>query len=195
MFTRIRFFLALLICGRSTPPIWRSSREAGFAKEWLESAAVALKDQDVAAVGPKILFAPSFAEIRLDAEAHFAPGDPRPLGRTIVQVAVDGVEVPLDRLRGAGVHCLEDRREGDGPHSWRWTSGAGPIFVPVPEEAKVRPSRSTARRYRLSSAWTSSPTPVATSVATGMAATTDSPSRMAAHSTSRRSASAPPGLR
>lgn len=104
--------------------------------EWLESAAVALKDQGVAAVGPKILFAPSFAEIRLDTEPHHAPGDPRPLGRNIVHVAVDGVEVPLGGLRGSGLHRLEHRREGDVTHRWRWTSGAGPIFVPVPEEAE-----------------------------------------------------------
>jgi GT2 family glycosyltransferase len=102
--------------------------------DWLASATVALKNQDVAAVGPKILLAPSFAEIRLDTEVHFAPGDPRPLGRTIGGVAVDGVHVPLGDLRGPGLHRLEQRLEDGVTHQWRWTTGAGPIFVPVPEE-------------------------------------------------------------
>jgi len=108
--------------------------DAVAGPEWLSSAEVVLKDPEVAAVGPKILFAWSFAEIRLDTEAHFAPGDPRPLGRTICRVEVDGVGVPLGDLRGRGLHRLEDRREGDGIRQWRWTSGEGPIFVPIPEE-------------------------------------------------------------
>ena len=101
--------------------------------EWLASATLALKDQDVAAVGPKILFAPFFAEIRLDTEARFALGDPRPLGRRIDRVEVDGVEVSLAELRGPGVHRLEHKLEGDITRRWRWTTGSGPIYVPVPE--------------------------------------------------------------
>jgi GT2 family glycosyltransferase len=108
--------------------------DAVAGPEWLASAAVVLKDQEVAAVGPKILFAWSFAEIRLDTEPHFAPGDPRPLGRTIGRVKVGGVDVSLSGLRGSGVHRLERRLEGDVIRQWRWTSGTGPILVPMPEE-------------------------------------------------------------
>ena len=104
--------------------------------EWLASAALPLKDQDVAAVGPKILFAPFFAEVRLDTEVHFAAGDSRPLGRTIDCVEVDGVEVSLGGLRGPGVHRLEHKLEGGTTRRWRWTAGTGPIYVPVPEGGK-----------------------------------------------------------
>ena len=110
--------------------------DAVASGDWVASAAVALKDQDVAAVGPKILFASSFAEIRLDTEAHFAPGDPRPLGQSIFCVEVDGVEVPLGGLRGPGVHRLEHRVESGVSHHWRWTAGTGPIFVPVPDDCE-----------------------------------------------------------
>jgi len=110
--------------------------DAVAGPEWLASAARALEDPSVAAVGPKVLFPWPFAEIRLDSGPHFAPGDPRPLGRTIGRVEVDGVTVPLGGLIGPGVHRLEHRLEGDRIRHWRWTSGSGPIFVPVPEDGK-----------------------------------------------------------
>jgi hypothetical protein len=103
---------------------------------WLPLAAAALADPGVAAVGPKILLPWPFAEIHLDEEPRFAPGDPRPLARNIRRVEVDGVEVPLGGLLGSGVHRLEQRVEGDVTHQWRWTTGSGPIYVPVPEEGK-----------------------------------------------------------
>jgi hypothetical protein len=77
-----------------------------------------------------------FAEIHLDEEPQFFPGDPRPLARNIRQVEVDGVDVPLGGLQGPGIHRLEERVEGDVTLQWRWTTGSGPIYVPVPEEAK-----------------------------------------------------------
>jgi GT2 family glycosyltransferase len=103
---------------------------------WLATAAALLEDPSVAAVGPKILLPWRFVEIRLDVEPHFAPGDPRPLGQAIQRVQVDGVDVPLGGLTGSGVHRLEQRVEGDRTRQWRWTSGSGPIFVPVPEDRK-----------------------------------------------------------
>jgi GT2 family glycosyltransferase len=103
---------------------------------WLNSAATALDDSGVAAVGPKILFPWPFAEIRLDEEPQFYPGDPRPLARHIRHVEVDGIDVPLGGLQGPGVHRLEQRIEGAITHQWRWTTGSGPIYVPVPEEAQ-----------------------------------------------------------
>lgn len=101
---------------------------------WLESAEKVLTDPAVAAVSPKVLFARPHAEIRLDEQPHFAPGDPRPLGRCIRRVTVDGAEVPLALLFGEGLHALE---EGIGPDGlggqWRWSSGEGPIHIPLPE--------------------------------------------------------------
>jgi len=100
---------------------------------WLESAEKLLADPAVAAVGPKVLFARPFAEIRLDEEPRFAPGDPRPLGRCIRRVTVGGAEVPLASLFGEGVHGLEDGVGPDGvPGQWRWTTGKGAIHVPLP---------------------------------------------------------------
>ena len=109
--------------------------DATAEPEWLVSATAVLEDPEVGAVGPKVLFPWPFAEIRLDTEAHFAPGDLRPLGRTISRVEVDGVDVQLGCLLGSGIHRLEQRVEGEVTRRWRWTSGSGPIFVPVPEDA------------------------------------------------------------
>jgi len=102
--------------------------------EWLSSAAEVLKDPTVAAVGPKIVFPGPFVEVRMDKEPWFAPGDRRPLGQMIHRVQVDGSDVPLGGLHGSGVHELEQRIDGDCPDQWRWTSGSGPICVPVPAD-------------------------------------------------------------
>jgi GT2 family glycosyltransferase len=110
--------------------------DAVAGPEWLASAAAVLADPTVAAVGPKILFPWPFAEIHLNEEPHFAPDDPRPLARNIRRVEVDGLDVPLGGLQGPGVHRLEQRVEGDVTHQWRWTTGSGPIYVPVPEDGK-----------------------------------------------------------
>ena len=101
---------------------------------WLDSAEKVLADRAVGAVGPKILFARPHAEIRLDEEPHFAPGDPRPLGRCIRRVTVGGTEVPLASLFGDGLHRLEEGTGPDGrPGAWRWSTGAGAIHVPMPD--------------------------------------------------------------
>ena len=104
--------------------------------EWLASAAPVLEDPAVAAVGPKILLPWPFVVTQLDMEPHYAPGDGRPLGRMISRIEVDGVEVPLSGLRGPGVHQLEQQVQRGVIRHWRWTTGSGPIFVPVPEEGK-----------------------------------------------------------
>jgi GT2 family glycosyltransferase len=103
---------------------------------WLTSAAAVLADPGVAAVGPKILFPWPFVQVYLDEPTHFAPGDPRPLGRKIHRVEVGGLGVPLGSLIGPGVHRVENLRDGDVTHEWRWTTGSGPLYIPVPEETK-----------------------------------------------------------
>ena len=101
---------------------------------WLESAEKVLADPAVAAVGPKVVFARPHVEIRLDEEPHFVPGDPRPLGRCIQAVTAGDVDVPLASLFGDGLHQLEDGVAPDGrPGPWRWTTGQGPIIVPMPD--------------------------------------------------------------
>jgi len=100
---------------------------------WLESAEKVLADPEVAAVGPKVLFARPFAEIRLDEEPHFAPRDPRPLGRCLRRVTVGATEVPLGSLFGDGLHGLEEGVGPDGaPGHWRWSTGRGAIHIPLP---------------------------------------------------------------
>jgi GT2 family glycosyltransferase len=101
---------------------------------WLDSAEKVLADPAVAAVGPKVLFARPHAEIRLDEEPHFVPGDPRPLGRCITQVTVGATEVPLGSVFGEGLHRLEEE-DGPGgiPRRWRWSAGQGAIHIPMPE--------------------------------------------------------------
>jgi GT2 family glycosyltransferase len=101
---------------------------------WLDSAEKVLADPAVGAVGPKVLFARPHAEIRLDEEPHFAPGDARPLGRCIRRVTAGGTEVPLASLFGDGLHRLEDGTGPDGrPGQWRWTTGEGAIHLPMPD--------------------------------------------------------------
>jgi GT2 family glycosyltransferase len=103
---------------------------------WLESAAAALADPSVAVVSPKLLLAEQYAEVRLNDEPHFAPGDGRPLGRQLVEATVEGLDV-LPGLVG-GVHRLEQSRVDDGRHrQWRWTKGAKPFYVPVPAGVDV----------------------------------------------------------
>jgi GT2 family glycosyltransferase len=100
---------------------------------WLDSAEKVLADPAVAAVGPKVLFARPHAEIHLDEDPHFAPGDPRPLGRCLHRVTVAGVEIPLASLYGEGLHQLEEGVGPDGvPGGWRWSTGSGAIHVPLP---------------------------------------------------------------
>ncbi len=110
---------------------------------WLASAARALEDPTVAAVGPKLVFTGRYLEIHLDDETWWAPGDPRPLGRQLVSVSLSGRDV-LPYLVGRGIHRLETpqvvgprRRTGSQvgglPRRWRWAAGGGePFYVPLP---------------------------------------------------------------
>ena len=96
--------------------------------DWLKRSAVAL-DDDVAAVSAKLLFQQRYVEIRLDDEPHYDPPDPRPLGRHLVSLTVNGEDVLAEAL-GAGIHRLEEGPPG--PPRWRWTAGTGAIYLPVP---------------------------------------------------------------
>jgi GT2 family glycosyltransferase len=97
--------------------------------DWLSAGAEALKDSAVAAVGPKVVLATRYREVRYPDQEWYAPGDKRPLGRQLRSVTVDGVEL-LDAARGPGLY----RAEGTSSTGrWRWTAGERPWYVPLPE--------------------------------------------------------------
>ena len=111
---------------------------------WLESATRLLSSAEVAAVTPRLLLARRFAEIVLDDDEHWAPGDARPLGRRLSSATLDGEDV-LSFLAGPGVHQLE---EGAGGERWRWTAGRLPFYAPIreePELAGAEPGRQESR--------------------------------------------------
>jgi hypothetical protein len=95
---------------------------------WLPSAARALEDPSVAAVGPKIVLSARYREVVLADPAWEAAGDSRSLGRQLRSVRVDGIEM-LEVATGPGLHRLE--RSGDD--RWRWTAGPLPWYVPLPD--------------------------------------------------------------
>jgi GT2 family glycosyltransferase len=99
---------------------------------WLDAARVVLTDPTVAAVTPKVLLDGHFAEIVLEDEAWFSPGDNRPLGRQLHSVTVGGTEV-IETVVGAGVHDLERTMADGQPLRWRWTTGDTPFYLPLPD--------------------------------------------------------------
>jgi GT2 family glycosyltransferase len=96
---------------------------------WLAAATKALRDESVAAVGPKVVLTTRYREIRYPDVDWSAPGDPRPLGRQIRSVKVNGREL-LGTAAGPGLHRLETGSAGD---RWRWTAGPRPWYVPLPD--------------------------------------------------------------
>lgn len=146
---------ASVIARRSGATVVRSSRNLGFAGGvnlglrhahgelvallnddavagplWLAAAAAVLADPTVAAVTPKVLLDGVFAEVVLEDDARFAPGDHRPLGRLLRSVTIGGDEV-LERVVGAGVYDCERAVVDGRPSVWRWTSGPEPFYIPL----------------------------------------------------------------
>lgn len=101
---------------------------------WLDIGADVLADASVAAVAPKIVLLPRYAVLRFDDEPYFVSGDPRPLGRCIRSLTIEGKET-LPTLFGPGIYRLESGIQGTDFVEWRWTSGRSPILVPVPDGA------------------------------------------------------------
>jgi len=101
---------------------------------WLEAARNVLSDPTVAAVTPKVVLDGLFAEVVVEDEPWFAPGDHRPLGRQLRSVTVDGAEV-LGELLGAGVYDCERSAVDGRPDVWRWTSGREPFYLKVSDPA------------------------------------------------------------
>ncbi len=93
--------------------------DATAGPDWLATAAQALKDPSVAVVGPKIVLATPYREVRYPDEAWYAPGDNRPLGRQLKSVTVEGNEL-LDDAVGPGLYRAEGPARtvaGDGPRA------------------------------------------------------------------------------
>ncbi len=101
--------------------------DAIATRGWLCGAEAVLEDPTVAAVGPKLVLAGLFRQLRLPGPGWRAPGDPRLLGRKVSSVRVDGEEC-LERATGPGLHRLETA----GGQRWRWTAGEACWYVPVP---------------------------------------------------------------
>jgi len=101
--------------------------DAMAAPGWLVAAEKVLADPSVAAVGPKVVLAGKYREVVLPVEEWKAPGDPRPLGRQVRSVLVDGQEV-VGTAAGPGLHRTERDSAGD---TWRWTAGERPWYVPL----------------------------------------------------------------
>jgi len=101
---------------------------------WLDAAAAVLCDPTVAAVTPKVLLDGVFAEVVLEDDAWYSPGDHRPLGRLLRSVTAGGHEV-LEQLLGAGVYDREEAVDVGGPRVWRWTSGGAPFYLPLADPA------------------------------------------------------------
>jgi GT2 family glycosyltransferase len=104
--------------------------DAVAAPGWLDSARAVLADATVAAVTPKVLLADVFAEVILEDDPWFAPGDHRPLGRLLRSVTVGGDE-QLESIVGAGIYDSESAVVDGTPSVWRWTSGTEPLYVPL----------------------------------------------------------------
>lgn len=98
---------------------------------WLEAAALVLAQPAVAAVGPKVVLATAYQEVKLEDEPWRAPGDWRPLGRQLSAVTVDGRSVLAEAV-GPGLHRVETGADGA---TWRWTAGREPWYVPLPDQA------------------------------------------------------------
>ncbi len=121
-------------------------------KGWLASAAAALEDPTVAAVGPKLALAGRFLEVCLDEPSFFVPGAARPLGRQLFSATLGGLDV-LPYFVGPGIHPMETNPDAPpGRTRWRWTTGGEvPFYAPLSEGSGpvelrlngevVRPSR------------------------------------------------------
>jgi GT2 family glycosyltransferase len=112
--------------------------DAVAGSNWIDASRAELETAaEVAAVVPKLLLACPYGEIHFDDTPYFADGDPRPLGRCLYRLTVDGRE-QLAEAVGPGLHDLETAPAGHA--RWRWTSGSGPVYVPLADgpAAEVR---------------------------------------------------------
>ena len=100
---------------------------------WLAPLVEALvDDRGLGAASSKMVLAPRFAEVAVDAPA-FSPGpaDPRQLGVMVRAVSVGGEDVSRHAHLGRGGWGKEHDRQG----SFEWTAPSAALRVPCPEGA------------------------------------------------------------
>jgi GT2 family glycosyltransferase len=92
-------------------------------------------DPGLGAVSPRMVFAPRFVDVTLDAPADDgAPGDPRKLALRVSGVRVDGRDAGADIHVGEGGWGIE--HDASGP--FRWTAGHAVLRVPVDDGLGAR---------------------------------------------------------
>jgi GT2 family glycosyltransferase len=99
-------------------------------RNWLRPLVDALEaDETVGAACSKIVFAPSFVTLTVDAPTFTPADDGRELGVKVTGLAADGEEV-WDHTQFAD-GCHTDRARGSGGEQLCWTAGHAEIRVPV----------------------------------------------------------------
>ncbi|MEY2420433.1 MAG: hypothetical protein QOI95_500 [Acidimicrobiaceae bacterium] len=107
------------------------NNDAFVTPGWLAPLVDVLEsDPRLGAACPKILFAPSFADLLMTSPTFKPPGDGRDLGVRISGVEVDGQDRFADAQMAEGVSSIETG-PADEP-TFAWTSGRATIRVPLP---------------------------------------------------------------
>jgi GT2 family glycosyltransferase len=103
--------------------------DAFVAPDFVRTLVAALDaDPGLGAVSPRMVFAPRFVDLVLDAPVgEGAPGDPRELALRVSGVRVDGRDAWADLHVGEGGWGVE--HDAAGP--FRWTAGHAVLRVPV----------------------------------------------------------------
>lgn len=118
----------------TTPYAVLLNNDATPEPDWLEQLLAPLDEpgnERLAAVTSKVVFAPRFLPLQLDAPG-FRPGgaDPRDLGVRIASVSVDGTDVTRNVLW----ERLTWGAEGEGAGRFWWTRPSGELLVPLPSD-------------------------------------------------------------
>ncbi len=99
-------------------------------RNWLRPLVEALEaDARCGAASSKIVFAPEFVSLQIDAPVFLPPGEGRELGVQITGLAVDGAEVWDDVQFAEGCYAAQTR--GSGSEQRCWTAGRAEVRVPI----------------------------------------------------------------
>jgi hypothetical protein len=105
-------------------------------RDWLRPLVDALEaDPGLGAASSKMVFAPSFVALTVDAPTFRARGDGRDLGVRITGLAVDGAEVWGSTQFADGCHVTNTR--GTGDLELCWTDAHAEVRVPVTPGAEL----------------------------------------------------------
>jgi GT2 family glycosyltransferase len=99
-------------------------------RNWLRPLVDALEaDDSLGAACSKIVFAPSFLTLTIEAPTFSPPGDGRELGVKVTGLAADGAEVWEHTQFADGCHTHQAR--GSGAEQLVWTAGRAELRIPV----------------------------------------------------------------